>query len=527
MEEEGRRRQRLRAFVIGSALGASAAAAALRRARRRQRRADPCGARRLRERALLPRGAGQGTQRGAVATQRAVGALDGEQVDVRVANPERPAEQLRATGEQEVAVRRGDGLAGADDEEGAEVRDLEVASRVSASGLRSRAPARGCCARWRRIPRHRARAAGPARAVSAARDLRRRGGEPCAGNLPGAPRRRGRGARSRRGCRRARSSVRATSPPPRVPPGARPAPTRRAAASAARPRRPPRRREPQPARQRAVGPAGSPAGARRRRAPRRKGARRAGGVTRERSSRRASPLRARVPGRRARRAASRRASRPTVGEPENRQPEDDDEHRPPAGGEVACRAPQVARHFDRPAELRAASAHPDVESARQDEVREPERDPDNEDGCAGGRCGAEPVAARDQDVRALGGEHERAVGVRRDSQEDRGGPARPAPTAAVERTEQGEVREQAEEEEEAVHASVDAVEEEDPAGGGECSGEERCPASRESQAEQRDERQAGERRTRRRRGEAPPGRGRHVRPPRRAGSGAARRRARA
>jgi hypothetical protein len=43
MEEEGRRRQRLRAFVIGSALGASAAAAALRRARRRQRRQTPAG----------------------------------------------------------------------------------------------------------------------------------------------------------------------------------------------------------------------------------------------------------------------------------------------------------------------------------------------------------------------------------------------------------------------------------------------------------------------------------------------------
>jgi hypothetical protein len=43
MEEQGRRRQRVRAFVIGGALGASAAAAALRRARRRQRRQTPAG----------------------------------------------------------------------------------------------------------------------------------------------------------------------------------------------------------------------------------------------------------------------------------------------------------------------------------------------------------------------------------------------------------------------------------------------------------------------------------------------------
>jgi hypothetical protein len=42
MDEPARRRARLRAFVLGGALGASAAAAALRR-RRRQRRHTPAG----------------------------------------------------------------------------------------------------------------------------------------------------------------------------------------------------------------------------------------------------------------------------------------------------------------------------------------------------------------------------------------------------------------------------------------------------------------------------------------------------
>jgi hypothetical protein len=43
MDEPDRRRPRLRAFVLGGALGASAAAAALRRARRRQLRQTPAG----------------------------------------------------------------------------------------------------------------------------------------------------------------------------------------------------------------------------------------------------------------------------------------------------------------------------------------------------------------------------------------------------------------------------------------------------------------------------------------------------
>jgi hypothetical protein len=43
MDEQAGRRPRVRAFVLGGAVGASAAAAALRRARRRRRRHTPTG----------------------------------------------------------------------------------------------------------------------------------------------------------------------------------------------------------------------------------------------------------------------------------------------------------------------------------------------------------------------------------------------------------------------------------------------------------------------------------------------------
>ena len=222
--------------------------------------------------------------------------------------------------------------------------------------------------------------------------------------------------------------------------------------------------------------------------------------------------------------ASRRVTRPTSARSEH-----DGEDRPAPGAEVAGRLPQVRDDRPRAAELRAAAADADVEAAREDEVGEPER-----------RCPAtttaakasdrlpEPVAPRREHEHRLGGEHERAVRVRGDGQQDRSAPERPGPpAAAVERAQQEHEREQGEEEEQAVHPRVDAVEEEDPAAGDERRRDQRRPAVGESPAEKRDEREARRPRTRPRRGAGCRGRGRDGRPHRRRGSGAGRRRARA
>ena len=104
MDEPVRRRPRLRAFVLGGAVGASAAAAALRRARRRRQRQKPAGLAAF-ESALATGSCSIGSGASAVAAKHAVGALDGEEVHVRVADAERAAEQPRAAREEQVAIR--------------------------------------------------------------------------------------------------------------------------------------------------------------------------------------------------------------------------------------------------------------------------------------------------------------------------------------------------------------------------------------------------------------------------------------
>ena len=90
------RRARVRSFVLGGLVGASAVAAALRRARRRRARPVQTGLGAFESapcyRELLERGA-QGRP---VAAQVARGEHDGADVDVGVADPERLADEQRA-----------------------------------------------------------------------------------------------------------------------------------------------------------------------------------------------------------------------------------------------------------------------------------------------------------------------------------------------------------------------------------------------------------------------------------------------
>ena len=112
---------------------------------------------------------------------------------------------------------------------------------------------------------------------------------------------------------------------------------------------------------------------------------------------------------------------------DDRSGEDCERHRPPAGGGVAQRPPQVARHGAGPAELLAAPADPDVEALDEHEIREPEREAEDEHREAGGDRLLQAVARRDEDVRRLAREQQHRVRVRRDRQERRHDPERPAP----------------------------------------------------------------------------------------------------
>ena len=143
-------------------------------------------------------------------------------------------------------------------------------------------------------------------------------------------------------------------------------------------------------------------------------------------------------------------------------------------------------------------AHADVEPARENEVGEPERDPDDGDARERDHRLPQSLAVRSEHEDTLSGEHERAVGVRCDGEQDGGTPERPAlPRPAVDRPEQEDERQQREEQEQAVHAGVDAVEEEHPAAGDERRRDQRREASGEAPAEQRDQRQACDRERRR------------------------------
>ncbi len=101
---------------------------------------------------------------------------------------------------------------------------------------------------------------------------------------------------------------------------------------------------------------------------------------------------------------------------------------------------------------------------------------------------------RDEDERRLPAEQEDAVGVGCDRQQRREDPERPASAAAaLERLQQCERAGERAEEKEAVHAAVDPVEQEQPAGREERRRDERDARSGEAPAEQGDERQAPER----------------------------------
>ena len=151
-----------------------------------------------------------------------------------------------------------------------------------------------------------------------------------------------------------------------------------------------------------------------------------------------------------------------------------------AGAEVAPDLPEVLEHRQRATKLLAVSADADVEPSREHEVGEPERDAEHGDGAEGPERTPQALPARDQDVHALRRKHERAVRMCRDRRQDRGRPEPPrAPPASVQRVQEGEVRERARAEEEAVHAPVDAVEEEDPAGRDEQRAEQRLHTARE------------------------------------------------
>ena len=142
----------------------------------------------------------------------------------------------------------------------------------------------------------------------------------------------------------------------------------------------------------------------------------------------------------------------------------------------------------------------------------------------GGAAAAASALHADEDH--LGREHEHAVRLRRHQRERRGGPGRPAPPAAVlERAQEQEQREHGREEEQAVHAAVDAVVERRPARRGE---QRRDSAVRRSESRERAPRSpaCSPPRTRPRRAAGSSGPGRPGLPDRRAGSAAERLRAR-
>ncbi len=177
-------------------------------------------------------------------------------------------------------------------------------------------------------------------------------------------------------------------------------------------------------------------------------------------------------------------------QPDQGEHEHDDECARVAGRRVAGDVPEVGEHLPRGAKLPAAAApDADVEAVREHEAAPPERDREEEDGRKG-RDRLPKAAPRHQDVQPLRAEHQRAVGMRGDREQHQDRPGNPGAAAAVERAEQRQVRERGEEEEEAVHPRVDAVEEQHPASGRERGRGEPRPTAGEPAAEDRDRREA-------------------------------------
>ncbi len=180
-------------------------------------------------------------------------------------------------------------------------------------------------------------------------------------------------------------------------------------------------------------------------------------------------------------------------EPDERKEENDDEDGPVTRAEVPRRLPEVRDDRPRAAELRSVAAHADVEAARENQVREPERRAGDRNRREGDHRLPQPVTPCRKHEYPLSGEHERAVGMRGDGEQDRQPPEAPgAPGAAVERPEEQHEREQREEQEQAVHAGVDPVEEEHPAAGGERRRDQGRPAVGEAPSEESDQRQAAD-----------------------------------
>ena len=105
--------------------------------------------------------------------------------------------------------------------------------------------------------------------------------------------------------------------------------------------------------------------------------------------------------------------------------------------------------------------------------------PSDRDGAERDDRRPQPVAAGDQHVGTLRGEHECPVRVCRDGEQDRSAPADPGAPAPLEGAqEEKRTRATSEEQEQAVHPAVDAVEEEHPAARDERRRDQRSPRAR-------------------------------------------------
>ena len=93
---------------------------------------------------------------------------------------------------------------------------------------------------------------------------------------------------------------------------------------------------------------------------------------------------------------------------------DGQRHRPPARRRVPCGAPEVAEHRGRPAELLSATPDADVEPVGQDEIRQPERDPEHQHRHAGDNGCTDPVTAGGEHVRSLAAQEQYPVRMGRD-----------------------------------------------------------------------------------------------------------------
>ena len=176
---------------------------------------------------------------------------------------------------------------------------------------------------------------------------------------------------------------------------------------------------------------------------------------------------------------------------DGREDEDGGDGKAVAGGEVAERPLEVAEHVERRAQpvarrrpRRSRSGPASTRSVRQNGMPSTRT-------IAIDAAASRSLVLAQGDVDDLRGEHERAVRMRGDAQQRRGDPRSPAEASArLRRLEQREERQQAREEEEAVHPAVDPVEQQHPARRGENRRDDGGTASREPRAEHGEQREA-------------------------------------